>query len=91
LYLILTLIVVGLAAGWIAERVIYPDWKVDWTEAFIVGVLGSFVGGLLASFIAGDGFSLKPSGFIGSIIGAVVLLAILKFVRGRIMAYGKDD
>lgn len=91
MYLILTIIVVGLAAGWIAEKVVYPEWEIDWTEAFVVGLLGAMAGGLISSLIAGDGFSLKPSGLIGSIVGAVILLAILKFVRGRIMAYDKDD
>lgn len=91
MYLILYLVVVGLAAGWVAERIVYPQWEIDWTEAFIVGVLGSFAGGLIGSLIAGDGFDLRISGIIGSIVGAIILLAILKFVRGRIMAYGKDD
>jgi uncharacterized membrane protein YeaQ/YmgE (transglycosylase-associated protein family) len=89
MYLILALILIGMIAGFVAEKVVYPHWKVDWTEAFIVGIVGSFLGGLTASFIAGDGFSLRPSGLIGSMLGAIVVLAILKFVRGRIMAAGK--
>jgi uncharacterized membrane protein YeaQ/YmgE (transglycosylase-associated protein family) len=88
-YLILALILIGLVAGAIAERVVYPDWKIDWTEAFTVGLAGSFLGGLVASLIAGDGFSLRPSGIIGSIIGAIVLLAILKYIRGRARAMAK--
>ena len=91
MYLILTFLAIGIAAGWVAERVIYPDWKIDWTEAFIVGVIGSFVGGTLGNWIFGDGFEIGASGVIGSIIGAIIVLAILKFVRGRIVAYDKDD
>ena len=91
MYLILAFLVVGLAAGWVAERVVYPDWKVDWAEAAVVGVLGSFVGGTLGSLIQGDGFEINASGVIGSIVGAIIVLGILKFVRGRILAYGKDD
>ena len=89
MYLILALILIGMVAGGIAERVVYPEWKIDWTEAFIVGLAGSFLGGLVSNLIAGEGFSLSPAGLIGSIIGAIVLLAILKFVRGRIRAYDK--
>ena len=89
MYLILALILIGMVAGFVAERVVYPEWKIDWTEAFIVGIAGSFLGGLAASLIAGDGFALRASGIIGSIIGAIVLLAILKWVRGRIRAYDK--
>lgn len=90
MYLILALILIGMVAGAIAERLVYPEWKIDWTEAFAVGLGGSFLGGLVANLVAGEGFALRPAGIIGSIVGAVVLLAILKFVRGRIRAYGKD-
>lgn len=89
MYLILALILIGLVAGAIAERVVYPEWKIDWTEAFGVGLAGSFLGGLISNLIAGEGFALHPAGLIGSVIGAIALLAILKFVRGRIRAYGK--
>jgi uncharacterized membrane protein YeaQ/YmgE (transglycosylase-associated protein family) len=41
----------------------------------VAGLVGSFVGGLLASLIAGDGLAFKPSGVIGSIIGAIIVTA----------------
>lgn len=89
MYLILALILIGMVAGGLAERVVYPEWKIDWTEAFVVGLVGSFLGGLVSNLIAGEGFALHPAGLIGSIVGAILLLAILKFVRGRIRAYDK--
>ncbi len=89
MYFILALILIGIVAGGIAERVVYPDWKIDWTEAFIVGLVGSFLGGIVANLIAGEGFAIHPAGLIGSIIGAIVVLAILKFIRGRILASEK--
>lgn len=90
MYLILALILIGMVAGGLAERVVYPEWKIDWTEAFGVGLGGSFLGGLVGNLIAGEGFALRPAGIIGSILGAIVLLAILKFIRGRIMASDKS-
>ena len=36
------------------------------TLALVAGLGGSFVGGLLASLLAGDGLAFKPSGIIGS-------------------------
>jgi uncharacterized membrane protein YeaQ/YmgE (transglycosylase-associated protein family) len=45
--------------------------------------VGSFVGGLLASLIAGDGIQLRASGIIGSIIGAIVVSAAYRWYRGR--------
>ena len=38
---------------------------------------------LLASLIAGDGLKLRPSGFIGSILGAVIITAIWRYFRNR--------
>lgn len=89
MYFILALILIGIVAGGIAERVVYPEWKIDWTEAFIVGLVGSFLGGIAANLVAGEGFAIHPAGLIGSIIGAIVVLAILKFIRGRILASEK--
>jgi uncharacterized membrane protein YeaQ/YmgE (transglycosylase-associated protein family) len=40
------------------------------------------VGGLLGSLLAGDGLSIRPSGLIGTVLGAIVVLAIWGAVRG---------
>ena len=45
---------------------------------FVVGLAGSFVGGLLASLLAGDGLELRPSGLIGSAVGATVILLAMR-------------
>jgi uncharacterized membrane protein YeaQ/YmgE (transglycosylase-associated protein family) len=84
MYLILALLAIALAAGWVAQMIVgRSHGRTDWTEALIAGFLGSFVGGLLASLIADDGFELRPSGLIGSIIGAVIVTAAWGLVRGR--------
>lgn len=81
--LILAIIVIGIAAGWVAQLVLGRGGRqTDWTLAFVTGVIGSFVGGLLFSLIAGDGLELRMTGLIGSIIGAIVVLAIVRAVRG---------
>ncbi|MGB4630025.1 MAG: GlsB/YeaQ/YmgE family stress response membrane protein, partial [Propionicimonas sp.] len=48
---------------------------IDWASAFVFGLAGSFVGGLLISLLAGDGLALRPSGIIGSLAGASILTA----------------
>jgi uncharacterized membrane protein YeaQ/YmgE (transglycosylase-associated protein family) len=37
---------------------------------------------LLISLVSGDGLALRPSGIIGSILGAVLLLAAWQAIRG---------
>ncbi len=82
--LILGIIVLGLAAGWVAQLLLgRRGRRIDWGLALVAGLLGSFVGGLIASLIAGDGLALRPSGLIGSIVGAVLVTAVAGAIRGR--------
>ena len=70
----LAILVAGTAVGAIAQMLLgRSGYHLDWTMAFVAGIGGSFVGGLLASLLAGDGLDLRPSGMIGSIIGAVIV------------------
>ena len=82
--LILAIVVLGLVAGWVAQIVLGSGGRqIDWGLALVAGLVGSFVGGLLASLIAGDGLRLRPSGLIGSIVGAVLFTAAVRMMRGR--------
>ncbi len=75
--LILGLILFGMMIGAAAQFLLGRTSRgVDWGMALIAGLAGSFVGGLLFSLIAGDGIEFRPSGIIGSIIGAVIVTAI---------------
>jgi uncharacterized membrane protein YeaQ/YmgE (transglycosylase-associated protein family) len=80
--LILGMIVLGIAAGWVAQLLLRGRGRqIDWTLAFVTGIVGSFVGGLVLSLGAGDGLALRPSGIIGSILGAVIVLALVTGLR----------
>jgi uncharacterized membrane protein YeaQ/YmgE (transglycosylase-associated protein family) len=80
--LILGMIVLGIAAGWVAQLLLRGRGRqIDWTLAFVTGIIGSFVGGLVLSLGAGDGLALRPSGIIGSILGAVIVLALVQGLR----------
>jgi uncharacterized membrane protein YeaQ/YmgE (transglycosylase-associated protein family) len=83
--LILGMLVFGMAIGWIAQLILGRTrvGARNWGEALVAGLLGSFVGGLLVSLIAGDGIELRMSGIAGSIVGAIVVLLIWGAVRGR--------
>ena len=82
--LILAMIVIGIAAGWVAQLVLgRGGGQTDWTLAFVTGVIGSFVGGLLFSLLWGDGLRIRPSGIIGSIVGAIIVQLIWRAIRAR--------
>jgi uncharacterized membrane protein YeaQ/YmgE (transglycosylase-associated protein family) len=79
--ILLFILVWGMFAGWIAHLLLARNQPINWTELLVVGLVGSFVGGLLISLLTGDGLALRPSGIIGSILGAVVLLATWQAIR----------
>lgn len=82
--LIIGIILFGMLVGAAAQLLLGKDSKgIDWTMAFAAGLVGSFVGGLLSSLVAGDGLELRPSGIIGSIVGAVIVTAIWRWSRTR--------
>ena len=71
---------IGALAQWILG---HPGTRTNWTMALIAGFGGSFVGGLIFSLLAGDGLALRPSGLIGSILGALIVTAIWQYIDRR--------
>jgi uncharacterized membrane protein YeaQ/YmgE (transglycosylase-associated protein family) len=79
----LAILVLGLAAGWVANLLVGRGHQASWTQLLGVGIAGSFVGGLLSSLIFGDGLALRPSGLIGSIVGAILVLLVVRAFSKR--------
>ena len=74
--LILALILFGMVIGGAAQLILgRENGKINWTLALPAGLIGSFVGGLLTSLLAGDGLELRASGIIGSLVGALLVTA----------------
>ncbi|MFT3972398.1 MAG: GlsB/YeaQ/YmgE family stress response membrane protein [Amaricoccus sp.] len=76
----ISFLIVGLVAGWIAERIMKRDHGL--LENLVVGVVGAYVGAFLFRLLG-----LASTGFIGALvvatIGSVVLLAVVGAVRRR--------
>ncbi len=84
--LILFIIIWGMICGWLAQLILGRTGSMrntNWTEAIVAGLVGSLVGGLLISLILGDGLELRPSGIVGSVLGAVIVLAVWQAIRGK--------
>ena len=54
--LILGIILFGVVAGWVA-RTLLGRSDLSWGRTILFGLIGSFVGGLLFSLLAGDGLA----------------------------------
>ena len=84
---LITLIIVGAIAGFLARLIVPGRDPMSVPVTIIVGIIGSFGGGFLGWALFGKDFdegALQPSGLIGSIIGAViVVLAYRVFTRRR--------
>lgn len=84
--LILFIIVWGMICGWVAQLILGRTGGMqrnNWGEAIAAGLIGSLVGGLIVSLISGDGIDLRMSGIVGSVLGAVIVLAVWQAIRGR--------
>ena len=81
---IIGLIVIGLIAGFIARAVVPGRQSMGVLQTILLGIVGSFVGGFLGRLIfgAGDGF-VQPSSWIGSVIGAVIVLLVYLQIKRR--------
>jgi uncharacterized membrane protein YeaQ/YmgE (transglycosylase-associated protein family) len=82
---ILGLIVLGLVAGLVARLLVPGPDAMSIPATIALGVVGSFVGGFLwrALFVPGDQDGVTPAGWIGSIIGAVLVLLVWRSFEGR--------
>ena len=78
---IITLLVVGFIVGAIARLLMPGRDPIGILGTIVLGVVGSFVGGFLQNLIDYHSLSVHsfhPVGLIGSIIGAWVLLLLLR-------------
>jgi len=81
---ILTWLIVGLVAGVLASFVVRGGYGL--LGDIVVGIIGAFIGGLIFGLLFGGGqFTLQWSigSFIAAVIGALILLFILRAVQGR--------
>jgi len=74
-------ILFGLVVGIIAKFLMPGRDPGGWIVTILLGIAGSFVGGFLAQTLLGRGNS--TAGWIGSILGAILLLFIYRLVTGR--------
>ncbi|MEX0938139.1 MAG: GlsB/YeaQ/YmgE family stress response membrane protein [Pirellulales bacterium] len=80
IWAVLVWIVFGLICGAIARLLIPGRQSMGLAMTMVLGIIGSFVGGFIAYIITG-GEPLQASGFLMSLIGAILVLAIYVYAR----------
>jgi uncharacterized membrane protein YeaQ/YmgE (transglycosylase-associated protein family) len=81
---ILMFIILGLIAGLLARAIMPGRQAMGLIATTLLGIVGSFVGGLVASFFTHESvFALHSSGIIGSVLGALAVLFIVSWAGRR--------
>lgn len=82
---LIAFLVIGLVAGLIARALIPGNQSMGVFATTALGIVGSFVGGMLGSLLnsRGDYLAIAPSGLIFSVVGAMVVLALVGFAGRR--------
>jgi uncharacterized membrane protein YeaQ/YmgE (transglycosylase-associated protein family) len=79
-------LIIGLVVGVLAKLIVRGQEPGGCLITMAIGVAGSFVAfylGKLLGWTSGDPNSLRPVGFIPSLIGAIILLLISHLIRRR--------
>lgn len=82
---IIVWLVVGGLIGWVASMVMGTDGRQGIVLNVVVGIIGAALGGWLFGSAFGtttiNQGNLSLSGLIVSLVGAVILIAVMKFFR----------
>lgn len=80
---VLWFVIVGFFVGLIARAVLPGADQMGFLATTGVGIGGSLIGGFIGRLIKkpAEGDKFHPAGFVMSIVGAVLLLLLLRYLR----------
>ncbi|HKE99540.1 MAG TPA: GlsB/YeaQ/YmgE family stress response membrane protein [Actinomycetes bacterium] len=80
---ILGWILIGLAAGALGRLLLPGRDPTGCLGTILLGILGSLLGGAVASWLDTGHLELRPAGLLGSVLGAIALLLLRRLFVGR--------
>jgi uncharacterized membrane protein YeaQ/YmgE (transglycosylase-associated protein family) len=84
MFTLIGLLVFGLIVGALARLLVPGRDPMGCLGTMLLGVVGSYVGGAIGSLIFNGEIDLRQANsFIGALVGAVILLIVLRMVTGR--------
>jgi uncharacterized membrane protein YeaQ/YmgE (transglycosylase-associated protein family) len=82
LWTIITWIILGALAGWIASMLTGTNARVNGWMNVVVGILGAFIGGLALQLLGVSiSVGLSLSSLLTAVLGAVILLSLVRAFR----------
>ena len=77
-------LIIGLVAGLLARLILPGRDAMSLLATMVLGAIGSILGGVISwALWGGDGSTIRPSGIIMSIVGAILVLLIWRFAKSR--------
>ena len=77
-------LIIGLIAGALARLIMPGRDPMGIIATLLLGIVGSILGGLVSWAIWGtDTGRIQPAGLLLSIVGAIIVLAIYRMIKGR--------
>ncbi len=74
----------GLVVGLVARAIVPGPQRLGCVGTMLVGVGGSLLGGTLANLLSDNRtWEPEPAGFLGSVVGAVLLLGVWMLLTRR--------
>ena len=81
---LLLFVLFGLVVGFLARAILPGRQSMGLIMTAILGMVGSLLGGFLGSMVSGDDVTrVHSAGLIGSLIGALVVLALVSMMGRR--------
>ena len=82
---IIAAIIIGIIAGYLGRLLLPGPDPMGFVETVIVGIVGALVGWAIFTYLLGIGDKNKfdLGGIVGAIIGTMLVLLVLRAVRGR--------
>lgn len=83
---IISMLIVGGIIGWLASLIMKTDGQMGILLNIVIGIVGAFLGSWLFGTVLGFGGaftagSISWGGFFWGVIGAVILIGILKLFK----------
>ncbi|MFO7532573.1 MAG: hypothetical protein R6W93_08940 [Candidatus Limnocylindrales bacterium] len=92
MFFVIALIVIPLAAGYVANLVVGKGKGFEPWELFVAGIAGWIVGAAIGDIISGEGllnsdwFLFSPLPLITATIGAIIVLAVWGWLRLNVLS-----
>lgn len=81
---IIAFIIMGIVAGFLARALMPGRQPMGIIGTAVIGMVGSLLGGFVGNLIGGErAFALEAAGFVGSVLGALVVLLLVGASRRR--------